>query len=278
LAHHCLSVIRRVHYRLSFVIVAVLALGPIMSVPVTVGAAAPVTAQAAIARNETIVGRTDAQTRITLAVALAPLVNQRGMEDFLAGLSDPQSPSYQKYLTPKEFALKFFDPAGRAQVTDFLKRNGLAVKDTGLGSIINATGTAAQVAQAFSVTLNDYRDANGKTFHANDKTPALPTTLAPRITAVLGLDTAPKAHSHIANRHQVYRVGKRSRRTVPAPVQVRRTSSTPAVATRRTSLARRLTSIRSTLPDFTVKGRHWRSSNSRTTRTATSPPTRRASV
>lgn len=198
MAHHCLSVIRRVHYRLSFVIVAVLALGPIMSVPVTVGAAAPVTAQAAIARNETIVGRTDAQTRITLAVALAPLVNQRGLENFLAGLADPQSPSYQKYLTPKEFATKFFDPAGRAQVADFLTRNGLAVTDTGLGSIINATGTAAEVAQAFSVTLSDYRDANGKTFHANDKTPALPTALAPRITALLGLDNAPKAHSHIA--------------------------------------------------------------------------------
>ncbi|MGI8688027.1 MAG: S53 family peptidase [Thermomicrobiales bacterium] len=194
---HCLSAIRRYH-RLSFVIVAVLAFAPIVGVPIPVGASAPVTAQVAIARNETKVGPTDARTRITLAVALAPLVSQRGMEDFLTGLSDPQSPSYQKYLTPKEFAMKFFDPAGRAEVTDFLKRNGLTVKDTGLGSIISATGTAAQVAQAFSVALNDYRDANGKTFYANDKTPALPTALAPRITALLGLDNAPKAHSHIA--------------------------------------------------------------------------------
>lgn len=196
--YHCLSAIRRYHHRLSFVIIAVLALAPIAAVPVTVGASAPVTVQAAIARNETNVGPTDAQTRITLAVALAPLVNQRGMEDFLTALSDPQSPSYQKYLTPKEFTTRFLDPAGRAQVTDFLKHKGLTVKDTGLGSIINATGTTAAVAQAFSVTLNDYRDANGKTFHANDKTPALPTALAPRITAVLGLDNAPKVHSHIA--------------------------------------------------------------------------------
>lgn len=196
--HYCLSAIRRYYRGLSFVIVAVLAFAPIAGVFVTVGAATPVTAQAAIARNATNVGPTDARTGITLAVALAPLVNQRGMEDFLAGLSDPQSPSYRKYLTPKEFAMKFFDPAGRAQVTDFLKRNGLTVKDTGLGSIINATGTAAQVARTFSVAFNDYRNANGKTFYANDKTPALPTALAPRITAVLGLDNAPKAHSHIA--------------------------------------------------------------------------------
>ncbi len=196
--YHCLSAIRRYYHRLSFVIIAVLALAPIAAAPVTVGASSPVTAQDAIARNETNVGPTDAQSRITLTVSLAPLINQRGMEDFLTGLSDPQSPSYQKYLTPKEFATTFFDPAGRAQVTEFLKRKGLTVKDTGLGSIINATGTAAEVAQAFSVTLNDYRDANGKTFHANDKTPALPTALAPRITAVLGLDNAPKAHSHVA--------------------------------------------------------------------------------
>jgi len=198
LERHYLSAIRRFHHRLSFVIVTVLAFALIVGVPVTVGASAPVTAQAAITRNETNVGLTDAQTRIGLTVALAPLVNQQGMEAFLAGLSDPQSPSYQKYLTPKEFATTFFDPAGRAQVADFLKRKGLTVKDTGLGSIINATGNAAEVAQAFSVTLNDYRDANGKAFYANDKTPALPTALAPRISAVLGLDNAPKAHSHIA--------------------------------------------------------------------------------
>jgi len=198
LERHYLSAIRRFHHRLSFVIVAVLAFALIVGVPVTVGASAPVTAQAAITRNETNVGLTDAQTRIRLTVALAPLVNQQGMEAFLAGLSDPQSPSYQKYLTPKEFATTFFDPAGRAQVADFLKRKGLTVKDTGLGSIINATGNAAEIAQAFSVTLNDYRDANGKAFYANDKTPALPMALAPRISAVLGLDNAPKAHSHIA--------------------------------------------------------------------------------
>lgn len=194
---HGLSAVRRYH-RLSFVIVAVLVLAQIAGASITVGAADPITAQASIARNETAIGLTDARTRITLAISLAPLVNQRGMENFLAGLSDPQSPSYRKYLTPKEFATQFFDPAGRAQVADFLKSRGLMVTDTGLGSIINATGSVAAVAQAFSVTFNDYRDASGKTFYANDKTPALPTALAPHITALLGLDNAPKAHSHIA--------------------------------------------------------------------------------
>ncbi len=41
---------------MSFVIVAVLAFALIVGVPVTVGASAPVTAQAAITRNETNVG------------------------------------------------------------------------------------------------------------------------------------------------------------------------------------------------------------------------------
>jgi len=56
LERHYLSAIRRFHHRLSFVIVAVLAFALIVGVPVTVGASAPVTAQAAITRNETNVG------------------------------------------------------------------------------------------------------------------------------------------------------------------------------------------------------------------------------
>ena len=182
----------------SVIMVGLLAIAQIAGVPYSVGAANPLTAQQTIVRTETSVGRTDVQKRITIAVSLAPLVNQHEMDDFLAQLTDPKSPSYQHYLTPQGFTAKFLDPAARAQSADFLRNNGLTVTDTGVGSVIDATGTVGQIERAFAVTLNDYKDASGKTFYANDKTPALPTALAPHITAVLGLDSASVAYSHIA--------------------------------------------------------------------------------
>ena len=182
----------------SVILVGLLAIVQIAGAPTSIGAANPVTAQRAIVRTETRLGRTDVQKRITIAISLAPLVNHQEMDDFLVQLTDPKSPSYQHYLTPQGFTAKFLDPAARAQSADFLKNNGLTVTDTGVGSVIDATGTVGQVERAFAVTLSDYRDASGKMFYANDKTPALPTALAPHITAVLGLDSASVVYSHIA--------------------------------------------------------------------------------
>lgn len=189
---------RRARRYVSVIIVGLLALAQLAGAASGVGAADPVTAQTAIARAETKLGPTAAQKQIAIAVSLAPLVTQQGMDDFLAQLADPRSPSYQHYLTPKEFTARFLDPAGRAAVADSLKSKGLTVRDTGVGSVINATGTVGQVERAFGVTLNDYTDASGRTFYANDRTPALPTAVAPRIKAVLGLDNAPAWHSHVA--------------------------------------------------------------------------------
>ncbi len=188
--------VRRSRRSISVVMVGLLALAQIAGASVGVGAADPVTAQTAIARTEAKVGPTDAGKAITLSVSLAPNVNQQGMDAFLESLVNPKSPNYGKYLTPKEFTAKFLDAAGRTQVADFLKSKGLAVKDTGVGSIVNAMGTAAQVEAAFGVALNDYKDAAGKVFYANDKTPALPTALAPHITAVLGLSSQAKWKPH----------------------------------------------------------------------------------
>ncbi|MDQ6906985.1 MAG: S53 family peptidase, partial [Chloroflexota bacterium] len=190
--------VRRSRGYVSVVMVGLLAVAQIAGASYRVGAANPVTPQTVISRAETKVGTTDAQKEITVSVSLAPNVNQRQMDEFIMELSDPKSPNYKKFLTPKQFTARFLDPAGRAATANFLKSKGLAVKDIGVGSVITATGAAAQVEAAFSVTLNDYTDAAGRTFHANDKTPALPAAVAPYTTAILGLDTQKKAISHVA--------------------------------------------------------------------------------
>ncbi len=188
--------IRRSRSYVSVVMVSLLAVAQIAGASYRVGAVNPVTPQTVIPRAETKVGTTDAQKEITVSVSLAPNVNQRQMDEFIMELSDPKSPTYKKFLTPKQFTARFLDPVGRTAAANFLKANGLAVKDTGVGSVITATGAAAQVEAAFNVTLNDYMDAAGRTFHANDKTPALPAAVAPYTTAILGLSTQAKWKPH----------------------------------------------------------------------------------
>ena len=166
------------------------------SVTLSVRAATPQTAQTrtTISRTETPIGRTNAKQPITLAIPLKPH-DPAALESFLTDLYNTASPNFHHYLSPKEYTQRFFDATDRAQVTDYLRSTGLTVKDPGTGSVLTATGSAAQVGSAFHLTLSDYRDATGKGFYANDVTPAVPLAIAALIDGVSGLDTQYQAQS-----------------------------------------------------------------------------------
>ncbi|MDQ2787891.1 MAG: protease pro-enzyme activation domain-containing protein [Chloroflexota bacterium] len=157
----------------------------------SVHAAEPLRAQTPteVSRAGTLIGRTNAAQTMTLAVPLKPH-NQTALDDFLAHLYDPTSPTYHHYLTPQHYTQRFFDPADRAQVDDYLQKQGFTVSDPGVGAVIDATGSAAQAERAFNVTIADYRDASGVVYFANDVTPAVPQSIAARIDGILGLDSA----------------------------------------------------------------------------------------
>ena len=106
-------------------------------------------------------------------------------------VSAPASPDYHHFLTPKTFAQRFgATPATIAQVVAALKNEGLAVgtpSTTGLS--IPVSGTVAQVQSAFSTPIDRYRLSSGKTGYDNRAAPQVPTTVAPQIEGILGLDT-----------------------------------------------------------------------------------------
>ena len=159
------------------------------------GPATPVPGQVAISRAATRVGVTDARRMLTVAVSLKPR-DPLALENFLQQLYDPSAMGYHQFLTPAQFTARFFDAGSRQQVADYLRSVGLSVTDTGVGSIIDANGSVAQLEQAFHLTLSDYRDAAGALFVANDVTPALPDAIETQIVGVLGLDTAAHYHPH----------------------------------------------------------------------------------
>ena len=74
-------------------------------------------------------------------------------------------------------------------MVDYLRSQGLAVTATYPNHLmVDARGTVAQTEQAFQVHINDYQDALGQHFFANDVAPSLPTPLAAMVTSVTGLD------------------------------------------------------------------------------------------
>jgi Pro-kumamolisin, activation domain/Bacterial Ig-like domain (group 3) len=151
------------------------------------------TAQTALSPGGTLLGPTNPQRTVHLSVALK-INDHAALESFIQQLNDPASPQYKHFLTPAEFTSRFVDSTARSQVDAFLQSHGLTVQDTGLGTVVNADGSVAQVQNAFHVQLSDYRVADGHVYYANNLTPALPLSLAGHIQNVAGLNNFPAAY------------------------------------------------------------------------------------
>lgn len=167
-----------------------------------------------VSRAGTLIGRTNAAQMLDLAVPLKPQ-NQPALDGFLADLYNPASPTYGQYLTPKQYTQRFFDPTARKTVVQYLQSQGFTVNDPGIGAMVDATGSVAQVEHAFTVTISDYRDATGHVYYANDVTPALPLSIASLTDGIIGLDST-EAAKHAG---------------MPAPPQPTRSVVTPQSGT-----------------------------------------------
>jgi subtilase family serine protease len=159
----------------------------------------PLTAQTAITRTEARVGRTSAQQALTLSVPLK-VRDQTALDTFLHDLYDPASPSFHHYLTPAEYTNRFVDASARKQAVAFLQGKHLSVDDSGLGTVIKATGNVADIERAFNLTISDYKDSAGRVFFANDATPAIPASVAASVQGIIGLDNAVQDRPHIMPR------------------------------------------------------------------------------
>ncbi len=142
------------------------------------------------------IGPTNPQQAMTLAISLK-VQDQHALDTFLHDLYDPTSPQFHHYLTPTDFSNRFI-AGGRQTVVDFFKNAKFSVTDRGMGSIINATGTVAQVQTALKVTISDYQDGAGSVSAAADVAPTLPPSVSPAIQAITGLDNVIQVKTHMA--------------------------------------------------------------------------------
>ncbi|MEU5388770.1 protease pro-enzyme activation domain-containing protein [Kitasatospora cineracea] len=152
--------------------------------------ALPQTVTPAVARSQKQ-GDVPADRRISVAVSLK-LRNTAELDRFLAAVATPGTAEYGHYLTPAQFTERFGPTtADVEQVRAFLTAQGLKVDSVSTNrQVVNATGTSAQVAAAFSTHESTYTDPqqSGRAFFANDAAASVPAALAGVVEGVSGLN------------------------------------------------------------------------------------------
>ncbi len=130
-----------------------------------------------------------ASTRLHITVSMRPQ-DASGLQALATAVSTPGSPEFRQYLTVPQFAARFGATADAlSAVESELVANGLTVGDVPANHLtIPASGTAAQIEQAFSVSMQQVKLASGRTTFANAQAPALPAGVAQYVQGIVGLD------------------------------------------------------------------------------------------
>jgi subtilase family serine protease len=110
-------------------------------------------------------------------------------EQLAYDVSDPNSSSYQRFLSPQQFRARFSPSAASvSRVQSWLRSQGFSL--TALPenhTFVEAVGTAALAERAFGVRLNYYR-VGDTVRRAADAAPEIPSDLAGIVDGVGGLD------------------------------------------------------------------------------------------
>src|SRR5712671_6469073 len=124
-------------------------------------------------------------------------------ESSLAKLLDDQqdksSTSYHKWLTPEDFGKQFGPTDADIQtVTVWLQSHGFQVGSTKGRTVLEFSGSASQVKEAFHTTIHKYI-VNERQHWANASDPSIPASLTPAVAGVLTLHNfIKKPQSHLA--------------------------------------------------------------------------------
>jgi subtilase family serine protease len=144
--------------------------------------------------------RVAATNTLRLAISL-PLQNQAALEKLIGELYDPASTNYHRFLTPAEFTARFGPSLQQYQeVEDFAKSNHLKILTRFANrTLMDVEGTAADVEQAFQVSLHEYEHpTKHRKFFGPDAEPTV--DLALPILHVAGLNNYAQPVPHYTKR------------------------------------------------------------------------------
>ena len=139
------------------------------------------------ARTTPSTGAVAANTQISFAVAMA-MPDPNGAAAFARAVSTVGGAQYGQYLTPSQWEARF-SPSAQAvdSVSTFLTSNGMTVTGVAADRMsVYASGTAAQIEQAFATSLSTH-DVLGRSLRVADSDLSIPASLAGTIAGVAGV-------------------------------------------------------------------------------------------
>lgn len=130
--------------------------------------------------------------RMLLILKRSPAQEQE-LNAFLAAQLDKSSPDYHQWLTPEQFGERFgASQDDIAQVSSWLQSHGFQIDGASHGrGVIEFSGNAGQVQEAFHTSIHTYRINNESRF-ANATDPSIPEALTPAVAGVLSLHNFPR--------------------------------------------------------------------------------------
>ncbi len=124
--------------------------------------------------------------RMLLVLKRSPQ-QETALEKLLDDQQDKNSVHYHKWMSPEQFGKQFGPTDSDIQViTNWLQSHGFEVGATKGRSVLEFSGSASQVREAFHTTIHKYL-VNGEQHWANASDPQIPTALTPAVAGVLTL-------------------------------------------------------------------------------------------
>jgi subtilase family serine protease len=123
-----------------------------------------------------------------LMVLQRSAAQQAALDQLLAEQQDRTSPNYHKWLKPDEFGQQFgASDVDIAKITAWLQAHGFTVDRVAHGrNLINFSGTAGQVREAFHTAIHQYV-VNNENHWANASDPEIPVALTPVVAGIRSL-------------------------------------------------------------------------------------------
>jgi kumamolisin len=158
----------------------------------------PTGTQPAVAGQPTTTGPRVSRTELTAQEANAPMpfnvsLKMRNFAELQARVARGE------VIDPAEMAQKYWPlPQDYADTVNWLRQQGFTISPDSGGFMIFASGTVAQVSNAFQVSLARVTN-DGAEFTSAITAPSVPAELAPKLIGVNGLQPHLRKHPHIAH-------------------------------------------------------------------------------
>ena len=114
---------------------------------------------------------------------------ESALRKLLDDQQDKNSPNYHKWLTPEQFGAQYGPTDADVQtITTWLQSHGFQVGTTKGRTLLEFSGSASQVQEAFHTSIHKYV-VNGEQHWANAGDPSIPAALAPAVAGVRSMNS-----------------------------------------------------------------------------------------